>query len=331
MQTISDPRQYTVVYPDSNIVINQAIQVLENKLELLEFESTLASILQRENDALINVALNLAPSVEVSQLIWQALNQAINNYNMPKPANVFAIPLVLVAGAKAKTKLKAQVDVTKLNQLCTETQIFAANFDCFISGKLVDPQNLSQIKPSQLYYWARNLNNAKLWLPTDMPGTAVEVVNEGVFLRFLIGVTIDTANISGLNTEAFTKQSMAIMQFIHAELKTDGITLFAIPFAPVPLSQAFITGNDYRKEIAIQVAVSNVVRKIREQRLTPVAVISSDGEALKLTIKSKEPAELTETSLWHLNRFDDFATIVAKLTSLLDDIQIEWSYAKPIN
>jgi hypothetical protein len=333
---INDPRVYTLDYPKSNIIISQALDIVAGKLDISELIATISKFLKNGNDALINVALNLAPNAHICQTIWQALNLAINNYDgklgndeqtsqmtnqQDVTARVFAIPIVLVAGSKSKAKLKGGLDTEKLNQFFNTKQIFSDKVDNFIAGKLVDPKTIAQIKPSQYYYWLRNLNNAKLWLPISIDTTSIEVQNEGVFLRFLIGVTIGKE--LAINQEAFRQASMDLMQLISEELKNEQVTLFPIPFAPVNLSEAFTVGDKYRKEIAIQVAISNIVRKIREQQQEPIVDISTESESIKIIITCGQDPELSETSLWHLNRFDDFNEIVTKITDLLHDMNIK--------
>ena len=328
---ISDPRQYALSYPDTNIIINQAIQMLNNQLSSENLMLTIANMLKNENDALINVALNLSPNQAVAQAIWNELNAAINLPRTDTRANIFAIPIILVAGSKSKAKLKNTLDSDSLNRFMEEKQIFNSGFDTFISGKLIDPQNIASLKPSQLYYWVRNLQKARLWLPVEMSGNVIEVLNDGVFLRFLIGVTIDNQENSGLNRQAFSKNSMELMQLINAQLKNEAVTLFPIPFLPIPLSQAYAVGTGYRTEIAIQVALSNIIRKIREQRLTPIATIATVNEAIKISVTSREPGSLVEESLWHLNYIDDFEKTLSILTNLLCDTGIEWEYAAAVN
>jgi hypothetical protein len=359
---IKDPRQYTHEYPGSNILIKQALAVLNNQSGFNELMILIDAVLKNENDALINVALNLSPSFTVSNIIWKALNATINSVpetldaaqlksrqgrqqiigsrqdflplalnNPVITANVFAIPLVLVAGSKVKTKLAGNLNVNKLNDYFIQNKIFIDETNCFISGKLVDQLSLAKIKPSQLYYWSRNLKNANLWLPIELEGTPVPVLNEGVFLRFLIGVsTVNSQSQIGntlpLNQEAYRNSSMGLMELIGKELKNEAITLFPIPFTPVNLSEAYTVGDNKRKEIAVAVALSNIVRKMREQNLIPVAKISGINEALQISITNNTDATLSETSVWHLTKFEDYEEHLATITNLLRDMQVEYSY-----
>ena len=324
---ITDPRVYSTVYPDTNMVLNLAQQVIDNKLDMGELVQCIAKNLADENDTLINVALNLAPSCQVSQVIWLALNMAIHQpTDVSVYANIFAIPIILVAGSNNKTTLPGIINVDKLNSLFIENQIFVDDTTGFIAGKLIDPATIASINPSQIYYWVRNLQQAKLWLPIITNGSPIDVLNEGVFLRFLCGVTIDSISQSNFANGAYGTNSMKLMQLIGEELKTDGVTLFPIPFSPVSLSEAFSVGDSYRKEVAFQVSLSNIIRKLREQSLTPIATISHHEESLKLHVKSVEPSIHQEISVWNLQRFDEFDKIHTIITDILTDMQVEYQY-----
>ncbi len=322
---ISDPRQYTKAYPKTNIIIQTALDIKDNKISSKDLDDIIAIKLRDEQDALINVALNLAPDNNTASLIWKSLNRAVNNVELSR-ANIFAIPLILVAGSKTKSRLKPQIDTEKLNKFFNDNNLFLPNSDCFISGKLIDPNTISSIKYSQLYYWVRNLQQSKLWLPISIEGSSIETLNEGVFLRFLIGVGIDNNDSSGVDAKAIQDNLMGLMSLIGDELKTDGVTLFPIPFAPVPMSSAFAVGVEYRTEIAISVAISNIVKKMREERLTPRAIISTQGEAIKIIVKPLEDSELLETILWNLSRFISFEETLQQITNLLHDIGISYEF-----
>lgn len=329
---LNDPRKFTANYPQSNILINQALQVIAGQISEQDLITSLDKLLLKEQDALINVAINLSPSVEVSQLIWHCLDNVINQpfeiEYQDTLTHIFAIPLVLVAGSKTKAKLKAGLNVEKLNDFFIDKEIFTMPDNSFISGKLIDPQAVSNIKPSQLYRWVKILRNANGWLPLDINGSAIEVHNEGVFLRFLIGVIINKVgeSVAQINQAKFREYGVQLMQFCVEELKTEGVTLFPIPFQPVSLLNAFTFGDIQRKEVAIQVALSNIVRKIRESNLTPLAVLSTVAESINIHIKTKEMSTFEETSVWHLTKIDDFDTILSQLVGLLDEMRVEITY-----
>ncbi len=334
MKTLIDPRKYTEVFPESNIIINQALQVIDNKLTQDVLNQTIRDILKNKNDALINVALNLSPNELTARAIWQSLNCAINlnddnSINSPI-ACFFAIPVIIVAGSKNRTKLMTTVDTEKLNNFFAENNIISSGQDYYISGRLVEPQTIAKIKPSQLYYWVRNSQNAKLWLPIEVQNNAIEVLGEGVFLRFLLGI-VRGENGCLLNDvidiNKYKEKSMQLMQFIVEETKTDGVTLFPIPYQPVDLSESFTVGDNHRKEIAIQVALSNAVRKIREEGQTPNVEIKSIIDAIEINVINVDTLKTHETSLWHLTRFDNFSKVINILTDLLQEMNIGYKFS----
>lgn len=329
---ITDPREYSIAYPDSNIILSHARLVLEDKIAKSELEKTIAIALRDNNDALINVALNLAPSFALSELVWNRLEHTINNNST---TSIFAIPLVLVLGSNKKSKINAAIDTEKLNAFFSDKNIFVTGVDTFISGKLIDPLFVGSLKPSQLYYWVRNLESAKLWLPVEVPLSNIEVKGEAVFLRFLIGVATggertedgEQRTITNfVKPEEFRNHSMELMQFIADELKHEDVTLFPIPFAPLTLSSSYVIGDEKRTEIAISVALSNIVKQIREVGLIPRATITTEVNAIKIIIECVGNDELKETSLWHLRPFTDFRQTIRIITDLLEDMQIKWSY-----
>lgn len=330
MLSIADPRCYATAYPKTNIVINQALQVRDGVISSQELQITIANLLKKQQDSVINIALNLAPDLASCKIIYQQLHLAINSNHLEDGGScLFAIPVILVCGSKKKAKLVDKIDTNWLNQFFIENNLIDNNIDWFISGKLIDQQQITKIKPSQFYYWVRNIKNAKLWLPVDLEPSAVEVINEGVFLRFLIGVAVPDNNPFSLsdiiNFNKYNKSSIYLMQYLVSQLKTDGVTLFPIPFAPIHLSSSFVEGDNYRKEIAIQVALSNIIRKIRENNLTPVIYLSgASRNAVEIKTISKEPSELSEVSLWHLNWHDELDHIITKLISLIKEIGVEY-------
>jgi hypothetical protein len=324
---IKDPRQYTEDYPKSNLLIKQAISVLNGEYDFSELVGLIANLLKNKNDLLINVALNLSPSFIISNTIWQALQVAINETPDIVSTQIFAIPLVLVAGSKTSTSLPSSLDVVLLNEHFKTHQVFFNAANSFISGKLIDPDTLAKIRPSQVYNWVRNLTDTKSWLPIPIEPVAVNVLEEGVFLRFLIGLTT-TNNQLGINQESYRNSSMDLMKLISEELKNPAVTLFPIPFLPVPLSEAYIVGNSKRQEIAITVAISNAVRKMRENNLIPVALLDSENEALKISIQNTTNSSFNETSLWHLTKFENYQDCITTITNLLNDMQVSYSYVK---
>jgi hypothetical protein len=331
MINLIDKRSYAINYPTTNIVINQALAVANKTATTEDLIQIMRNSCVNNNDALINVALNLAPNYEVSNLIWQALHQALN-FNAPNQltsACLFAIPIVIVAGSKEPRFLNGNLDNQVLNDFFLHKQIInPGDHDWFISSRLVDAKTIGEFKPSQYYYWVRNINNAKLWLPVDIAGSQIRVHNEGVFVRFLIGVI---SGVNGnndinqlINFNNYRSSSKELMDMVLKQLKTDAVTLFPIPFEPCYLSMSYAIGDNYRKEIALAVSLSNLVRKIKQENLTPLISVIMLNNQIEIKLSSKEPSIYQELYYWQLTLYDDLAYIQDKLNQLVTDLQLDY-------
>jgi hypothetical protein len=323
---LNDPRCYTKDFPQTNVLINLALTSQQAKLD-----ETIAKLLQDKKDEVINVAINLAPNYNVSSGIWQSLNLVINDVNVYNVNNsfaqLFAIPIIIVAGSKDKQQLQGQIDVTALNDFFYQQQIVSATTDFFISGKLLDYQTIAAFKPSQIFYWSRNINKSSLWLPIKVEGNAIDTFNEGVFLRYLVGAIVNNADQSGINQHNLKQSLLKLTQLVHQQLNNSNVTFFPICYPQVALSNASQCGNQHRLEIALSVAFSNIVKQIRNNSLTPIAIITNSDEAIKIMLKTQEQSKLEEVSLWTLNKIDNFNQILEIIINLLTDIGVEINYA----
>ncbi|MCX8515314.1 MAG: hypothetical protein ORN24_07055 [Burkholderiales bacterium] len=323
---LNDPRCYTADFPQTNLLINLALSAQDTILD-----ATIAKLLQEQKDEAINVAINLAPSHKVSFSIWQSLNRVINDAEVFNLNNcftqLFTIPIVIVAGSKQQQQLQGQIEVTVLNDFFYQQQIVSKDTDFFISGKLLDYQTIASFKPSQIFYWSRNINKSSLWLPIKVEGNVIDTLNEGVFLRYLVGAIVSNSKQLSIDYQNLQQNLLKLTQLIHQQLNIPNVTFFPICYQPVALSNAAQCGNQYRLEIALSVAFSNIVKQIRTKNLTPIAVISNTDEAIKIIIKTQTESDLKEESLWTLNRVDDFNQILKIITDLLNDIGVEIKYA----
>ncbi len=140
------------------------------------------------------------------------------------------------------------------------------------------------------------------------------------------------------NSVQMNRAKNNLMQQIHKDLiinngSSDNLVLFAIPFNPVYLSEAFILSQMYRKDIAISVSISNTIAKIKKELLIPYVELSNDAMNIKIRIfkikhdiLNKTDKELVDTLNWQLHYLDNFNLITNTIITLLKDINIEFDY-----
>lgn len=327
---VPDPRLYPAASV-SNRLIHMTLAALSadsddaRELERVALVDALADLLQRDEVLLISVALNLAPSREAYQLLWQALRTAVETAP-GRHAVIFALPVVLVAGSRQKCELPDRIaDVDGLNALMRRHQVFAEGAEVFLSGKLLAPETVLGISPAQLYRYSRQLADAARGLPLELAAEAVTVKEDGVFLRYLLGVAMQEEDAPAPVSFDPTVGAwgMPLMKFIGDQLQTPGVTLFPIARTPAPLMQAMVAGNQARLEVALQVFASSLLRKLRSEGKTPVAELAAHGNGeLRITLTAAGETG-GDSFVWPLAPLDAVPRIEQMFLQLMQECRVE--------
>lgn len=324
--TINDPREYSSVYPESNILINQAQYDLENHADNNLFKALLSDTLKDGNDQLLSVAYNLAPTQQIADYLWQNLQEVLNPEN--RQLELFAYPVVLIVGSNNQVQLPNEINQARLQQLLQDKNILPYDdHGGYISGKLYDANGIGRIKPSQLYVWNKQLELAE-WIgfSENLSYPTVVNVGEGVHLRFLVGARMPDSGLAPLESGDISAIGMELLKLLNSGLKTEDVTLFPLPFPACCLSQAVARGEFHRQEIDISLNLSNLVKKLRQNGQMPFMKISSQKNNLQLEVWCPETTEAEEILLWRIQRSDDFAMICEIIGSLLSDMQLQVEY-----
>lgn len=327
---LPDPRLYPDPMP-SNMLIHYTLSVLnaasdsDREACRVSLKQAVADILERGDVLTLSVALAMVPSQAAYRVLWEALRAAAEQPE-GRHAVIFAVPLVLVAGAKPEATLPARIeDVDGLNALLREHGVFAPGAEVFLSGKLLHPDTVAGISSAQLYRFTRSLADAARGLPLELEPSAVTVRNDGVFLRYLIGVAIQEegepapVKLGG----AVGPWGIPLMKFLGEQLKTDGVTLFPIARPPQALLQAIVAGGSARQEVTLQAFASSMIRKLRDMGQEPVAVLSAheNGE-LRCTISAPGDEKNWEGFVWQLSPLDSVPLIASQFCELMAECRV---------
>ncbi|TCW33769.1 hypothetical protein [Gulbenkiania mobilis] len=330
--TLPDPRQYHPARMESNRLLHYTTSVLSAASDAAarqareDLVAVLGEMLERDEMLAISVALAMAPSQEGYKILWQALRQAVET-PAGRHAVVFAVPLVLVVGTKNKATLPDRIaDVDGLNALLREHGVFRQGAEVFLSGKLLHPDALVGISAGQLYRYTRQLVDAARGLPLDLQAAPIVAKEEGVFLRYLVGVAIQeeddepAVSLGG----GVGSWGMPLMKFLAEALKTEGVTLFPIARPPLPVMQAIVAGNTARLEVALQVFASTQIRKLRETGQQPVAIASAhESGELHFTLSSSGDERNWEGFVWPLSALDSVPLIESNFRQLMAECRVE--------
>ena len=328
---LPDPRQYPESSP-SNMLIHYTQSIVNARSEddramwRASLRAALVEMLEREELLSLSVALAMVTSQQIYRELWDALRDAAERPDSGRHAVIFAVPLVLVIGSKGKATLPERIaDVDTLNALFRQHGLFADGAEVFLSGKLLHPDNVVGIHSAQIYRYTRQLVDAVRGLPLELPAAPIVAKDEGVFLRYLVGVAIREDGAEppvklGGNVGAW---GVPVMKFIGEQLKTEGVTLFPIPRPPMPLMQAIVAANFARLEVALQVFASTQIRQLRDLGQEPVAIMSAhDNGELHITVSATGNEKDWGGFVWPLAAQDDVAQIETNFRLLMAECQV---------
>ncbi|MBV1775195.1 hypothetical protein KSF73_05650 [Burkholderiaceae bacterium DAT-1] len=274
----------------------------------------------------VGEVLAAAPSLAVSRCLQERIARVCST-TAGAHAVIFAIPLVMVVGVRQGHVIPGQLpDIDAIKHSLTEQGIFAKDADIWLSAKLVDQAQLESITPAQLLNWRDALQYASGGLPHDFAGAPVKFDVDGVALRYLVGVALQPAEqtpVVQLNAP-MGAWAMAISKLIGEQLAHPALTLFPLPRAPQAWISALFDGIDAQKRIRFEVFASSILRKLRTDGETPVAVLSAhEGNEIRVTIGAEKNGEQWEGFVWPLQPTDRIDTIQHALLDVLQECRIE--------
>ncbi len=330
---LPDPRQFPRV-DAKNEIIRQVMCVLtareqsERDVAGRELSALLDLSLQQDDAAGLEQALQLSPAQEAYKYLWDELRELVESGGgEPARAVVFALPLLLVAaGVRGGIKVASQLqDIKPVLSILADSGVIASDREVGLSPVLLSLRTLQQWSLPQVARWVRHLKDAVRGVPVQLQPDEMVVEDEGVWLRFLVGVVIEREGSStGVKLGGDASQwGLKLSEEINRQMKQDKLSIMAIPRPPQPLLQAMHSGRFARQEAGLQLMASRTIRKIRQAGETPVAVLASHlGDELRITISAKENSERWEGYVWPLHPLDSVELICDNVVALFRDCQV---------
>ena len=329
---LPDPRIYPTTHVKNSVIVQLNAVLAENnpqrqqeKQAALEF--LLTQYLEQDQQEAIVIALSLVPSQSAYQYLWRTIKSLLMSKEASHQAQIFAIPLVMVAGSHSSMTLPG-----KLNQIDSVVQslkmhhIVDKEADIFLGSQLYTGEMLASISLPQLYRWQSALQYASAGLPIHLTSDPIYFVRQGVFLRYLLGIAIrnqHTPKPIQLGGEVGS-WGLDVAECIRQDLQQEGLTLFTIPRHPQTLLDALDNGQHIYIDITMQVFLSDTIKKLREQKKTPTASITChQNHEIKLILSSLEAPEKWESFVWPLQALEYPATIGQQMQDLLRECQVE--------
>ncbi len=345
---IADPRAYcapTGPIQESLIRLAEASLAASSASRAEEIDGTLVSALaghlQGEDVLWLADLFSAAPSAAVARHIWRRLIDAWRAASAREGdrvvATLFALPIVIVAGATSKaaapvaSALAGVLDeAERVAALLREHHALGGNLSFTLAAPLVAADALDIPRLSTLLAW-QNLPPgdgpvAREVHPTPM---VVHSNQESVHLRFLIGTAIGASAVNVFADEGGGEWIMPLAQELSRQLATTGLSVLALPRPPQAPLLALQHGRAAQREVGAQLFASNAIRRFRARVGEPSAVISAHrcaaapgGGELRLSLSSPfdpRQAEGFRCPLFPPDRAVDVATM---LLDLLRDCRV---------
>ncbi len=309
---LPDPRRYGAGAPPHPL----------NRLSAQPLRSALERALAERRDADIEDALHAAPTREAHFQLWNAVCAAAHAAD-PGPAaastRIFALPLVLVTGSRRPAVLPGVLpDIAAVSALFGQYGVLGRTSNFGFTNALCGLETLEGVKPGEVYAWTHASAHAPRELAPDP--IILAGLGEEVHLRFLVG-----AGIVGAAEPSFVETAsnigawgMPLTRALAGQLAADAVEMLPLPRPPIELLRASHAGPCAQLEAALNVGVTNEIRRFRASVGDPVAIVSvhDDGD-LRLSLSSQFEDTLHEGFRWPLHALDDIAQIVGDMAQLL--------------
>jgi hypothetical protein len=292
-----------------------------------EIVAVLTPMLAPDNASTLASLFANAPTPDVYRHLWRALARV--ERERASIRRTFAIPVVIVAAAEraelAGTTLGGVFDdVGSLVSLMREHRALAGNVSFALSNTLASADALSYERLGRLIAGQEDRVEALPPAPVAVQGTV-----ESVHLRFIVGTAIAAPGADLFRERDPGPWGVPFAQALSRMLGIPGVSVLALPRAPMPLVPAAWQGALAQREVGAQLFASNAIRAIRARVGEPSAVISvhrneADARAGEVRLSLSSPldprsAEGFRCALLPLDRVDD---VVAMLESLLADCRV---------
>ena len=291
--------------------------------------AALDAALAAGDDAGIRAALLAQPPAR-AQRSARALAAALDARGEGIGLRFFAIPLVIVAGARGRSTVPGVLpEVHVLRGLLEQHGAVGVTRNFGLGNALSSAGALDALSPSALWRAAADPAQ-RAPLDTLMP-EPVEIApgREQVHLRFITGAGITPQHLPSFLESASNigTWGMALTKELARQLAQPGLEILPMPRPPQPLLLAAQAGRRAQLEAALSLFLGNTLRRFRMAVGDPEAVLSahrldSGAGELRLSLSTPLDDSLFEGFAWPLQPQDEAAEVTQLFHSALAECRV---------
>lgn len=320
MASLPEPRTVTAV---DHPLLDAAMRSRE------ALSAALNAALRSGDDAGIRSALQ-GSRPEVVRQVWQTLADVIDGQSAGIGLRLFAIPLLLICGARAPLGLPGAVpDIGNITALLERHGAVGATRNFGLGNALCDWDALDGLSPAALWRATRDPAQRGIADGLRPAPVAVDRGREQVHLRFLAGAGVTPQHLPSFLESAsnIATWGMPLTQELTRQLAQPGLEVLPIPRPPVPLAKAAYSGRCAQLEAALNLFLSNTVRRFRMSVGDPEAVLSahalpSGAGELRLSLSSPFDESMLEGFCWPLHPLDTVDEVSVIFQRTLTDFRL---------
>jgi hypothetical protein len=289
----------------------------------------LRTALAAGDDAAIRSALHGNPPA-LARRIWQALAKVIDAGDEGVGLRLFALPVVIVAGARKPATLPGAVPaIDRIVSLLEEHGAVGVTRNFGLGNALCSATALEALSPAAIWRAVRDPSERGVADGLPPEPIAVGAGREQVHLRFLVGAGVTPQNLPSFLESAANigTWGMPLTRELARQLAVPGVEILPMPRPPQPLAKAAYVGRCAQLEAALSLFLGSAVREFRMSVGDPQAVVSSheltDGAGeLRLSLSSSFDDSLLEGFCWPLHPLDDVEEVANIFLRALTDCRI---------
>lgn len=329
---LSDPRQFSTAREHSAItdlaVEASNADALQRPGRMLTLRQAFEAALAQGQENVLDAAFRHVPDANLFRVLSEALALAVDAPSSRDRivAHAVAVPIVLIAVGKTPYRIcGALPDIAAVQALFERTSALGPARNFGFSNALCSLEHMQSLSPLAVFRASRELDPQQLHAALPPADIAVEVGREQVHLRFLVGAGIGAPDAPGYAETAANIGSWGreFAKLIGDQLAAPGLQLLALPRPPRDVLSAAYAGRRAQLEVALDLFVSNTLRRFRAVVGDPVAILSThaDGD-LRVTLSSPFAEDMVEGFRWPLHPRDDLAQIERHISTLFEDVRL---------
>lgn len=274
----------------------------------------------------LSVAMSMAADETIYTALMNALTDVLNAKNNDE-VQWFAMPVVVVVGAKQAAQIHTKIDTQQLANGLANNAEFADLAQATWLPHLIRADEFAQIKADKWFNAKQNIQAAQQFAES-LPAHELSVAaDQSVHVLYALGY--GEAKLAACLGRHLRETALPLMQVWQQLLATQGLTLFTNPLSPNAPLAALADASHMRLRMALDVFAGNAIRAVRLQspRVGVVMAAQEGGNLLfgfNTTDQAFELPKLTFT--WHLSPRENIGVVQQNFLDLMADCQVEHVY-----